>query len=87
MSDILPGFVQWLERKDPNERYEWPRSEICACGQYAKEIGVNDWVNKPGWTELNLLAHGDSCLGESRPDAWTFGKLLDRARARLQVIA
>ncbi len=78
----LPGFVEWLSRKDPNERYEWPRAEICACGQYAKSIGVDGWIARGDdtWPKLNLIAKGNASFDDSE---WTFGKCLDRAKKEL----
>ena len=84
----LPGFVAWLERKDPNERYEWPKAEICACGQYAKEVmGQSDWIGRDGFSELNMLARGplELTAWETAPSHnWTFGKLLERCRKKLE---
>jgi hypothetical protein len=81
----LPGFVAWLERKDPNEHYRWPNSEICACGQYAKTLGMKTWQgsgsNSSTWTQLNSLARGDTPpFEEAEPSEWTFGQCLDRAK-------
>ncbi len=83
----MPGFVAWLERKDPNERYDWPRSEICACGQYATELGVKNWqADHNNWHQMNMLARGPIDLDQwetASEDYWTFGKLLARAKELL----
>ncbi len=86
----LPGFVAWLEHKDPNERYNWPMSEICACGQYAQDIGVKNWqANNNVWHKFNMLARGERDLPvhEFAPESgWTFGKLLERAKKALEPV-
>ena len=83
----LPGFVAWLERKDPTERYHWPTAEICACGQYAKEIGVKSWLGSDeGWSKLNRLARGAKTINDYETvdgSGWTFGQLLDRCRKEM----
>lgn len=88
----LPGFVEWLQRKDPNERYEWPKSNICACGQYAESLGKTHWIGTGNstWSKLNRLARGPGMLGdyEIAPESeWTFGKLLERAKKELEPVS
>jgi hypothetical protein len=77
----LPGFINWLESKDPNEHYQWRYSEICACGQYAKHLGKKEWQHTGSiWLTLNSLARGDDLYAELDPKKRTFGQLLDRAK-------
>lgn len=83
----LPGFIDWLRSKDPHERYEWPNSRICACGQYSQdEFGKEDWMNThPTWSTLNQLARGEQDDCEvARSTDWTFGKLLARCEKKLE---
>ncbi len=74
---LLEEFATWLESKDPGEQYVWTDPYICACGQFAHDIGRFDaWRDHPydsanPWRQLNELAgHGivDDNYG-------TFGKL------------
>jgi hypothetical protein len=76
----LPGFIAWLESKDPNEKYNWPNSEKCACGQYARSLGVEDWRSDDKWSKFNMLARGKPVFCDSEREEWTFGKCLDRAK-------
>ena len=69
----IPGFIEWLQRKDPNEKYDWTKASSCACGQYHLSL---DEQNKPGcwigtvpvWNELNSVARGDDGDPKKGPD-------------------
>lgn len=80
----LPGFVDWLRSKDPNEHYEWPNSMICACGQYSEHLtGQPVWGGTNLWNKLNYIARGVKApYADSDPEDWTFGKCLARALER-----
>jgi hypothetical protein len=69
----LQGFIAWLETKDPAEKYNWSRADQCACGQYARHLGVrwNPWRGNI-WGRLNSIAY----LVQPR----TFGNLLKYAK-------
>jgi hypothetical protein len=74
----LDDFIAWLETKPRHEKYDWLSGATCACGQYGKSIGVDDWfvlwIDEKNflWADLNTLAY-------QQPR--TFGGLLDRALA------
>jgi hypothetical protein len=76
----LPGFIEWLHSKDPNEHYDWPCSTICACGQYSASLGQRSWDSTNyTWSRLNRLARGDELVfSNAGKEEWTFGKLLAR---------
>lgn len=89
----IPGFIEWCSRKDPNERYNWQSSTICACGQYYTHLtGKVDgaWHGLPGtltnevYSKLNNLARG-SDQPIAPHEEWTFGKLLSRVKERYEV--
>ena len=88
----LPGFIDWLRSKDPKEHYNWPDSGRCACGQYARHLGVANW-NSGGrhhqvWDRLNQIA-GDHAGPQDRPreHGWNFGDCLERAERELEKVA
>lgn len=86
----LAGFISWLETKNPDETYPYTNSCDCACAQYLKAINQFHpwWLSDPEhnfqglMTDLNHLAAGKSnSEGAFNTGAWTFGLLLDRAKA------
>ena len=81
----LDGFIAWLREQDPDEEYSYMNCERCACGQYTRSIGMQDWhihaqrgseEMQDLLTTLNELA---SSALNTRPT--TFGALLSRALA------
>lgn len=73
----LPGFIGWLETKNPKERYNWCYPSACACAQYAQEClgwSRSSWITSPNFEVLNRLAYEGK---------WTFGALLERAKAHV----
>lgn len=86
----LKGFADWLDTKDPNENYNWQESHRCACGQYSKSIGVENWTSRlhkshdPFWHRLNKLSRGPTGYdSDANPSDWTFGKLKERVDREL----
>ena len=61
----LQGFIAWLERQDPKQRYNYFSAGKCAWAQYSGQ--VVGWPKK----EINKVV----C-----PLPWTFGAVLKRAR-------
>lgn len=81
------SFMAWLETKPADEVYIFMDSENCACGQYARAIGVERWMDRHRtgsfWFTANSLA---GAFGD--PKEWvekhTFGQLLERCRAHVR---
>ena len=76
----IVGFKEFVSKKDANEHYAWMNPSICACGQYAKSMGIKDWMYSDGhvktWIKLNQLARGKKI---DQAD-WTFGALAERLK-------
>lgn len=72
------GFVAWLETKNPKERYEWGNCGNCAIAQYLKLFGINNVDDIP-YDDYAALEGGDNFIAMNEP--WTFGAVLERARA------
>ncbi len=76
------GFKAFVDGKDPDEHYNWMCASICACGQYGKSLGINDWQfhmeTNSFWRDANGVARGDG--NGSFQDDWTFGKLSERLK-------
>ncbi len=77
------GFKAFVDGKDPDEHYNWMCAAICACGQYGKSIGINDWQfhmdeNDSFWKEANTVARGQSNAAYTHD--WTFGELSERLK-------
>lgn len=66
----LEAFADWCEKKPADEEYYYPDPTICACGQYAKYLGMNP-SEVIGFSDLNLYA---------ALSPWTFGALAQRLR-------
>lgn len=81
LTPSLPGFISWLEQQNPAAAYCWMACGQCACAQYAKYLGAEDWHLKADnggiWFELNQLAKPHPFTATTD----TFGNLLARARA------
>ena len=76
----LEGFIAWLETKNPDETYHWPRGTECAVGQYATSIGkIEEFLIRKNecWRRLNRIAMPE----EFHDD--TFGCCLARAHAAM----
>ena len=71
---ILDQWIDWLETKDPDEKYEWSSIPECACGQYFGE----GWQEIQGTSRLNAIARGFKSVTD-RADH-TFGQCLVRAK-------
>ena len=81
----LESFIAWLETKPEDETYTWSLCDRCACGQYARALGIwkiwDEFIHlysrdRTGiWHKLNMLAF------PKHDGADTFGRLLRRARA------
>lgn len=69
----LSSFAEWIEKnRSPGQPYDYNDGTVCACAQYAKHLGVSEWINRGGfWHEANHIA------GIGRP---TFGALAARLR-------
>ena len=74
------GFVAWLTRQSPTEKYDANRPQKCALGQYYKTIGrecrvtiaeVADDFGVEYWLIFNAVA----------TEPRTFGAALQRARS------
>lgn len=67
----LEAALEWARSKHPEEKYDYWSVLHCACGQYAKHLGVEKWWGQRGgfWDKLNGLAG----TGQK-----TFGSLADR---------
>ena len=83
LTPSLPGFISWLERQDASKSYDWVACGRCACAQYAKHLGGDDWYlkvqNDPVWAALNQLAKPHPFTATTD----TFGNLLARSRDAL----
>lgn len=84
----LPGFLEWLSRKDPNERYLWVSSQVCACGQYHSSLSEENAKNPTGWCdqpgvydEINDLAQNKVSDDAEMRKGWNWGALLERVKA------
>jgi hypothetical protein len=81
------GFIAFCESKDPNEHYEWSSYSDCACAQYAKSIGFENWTKHAHdgelWDQLNNIAAMVPTAWniEDMRRNWTFGELVKRLRA------
>lgn len=74
----LQGFKDFVNSKNPDERYDWSHCGKCACGQYAKSLGIDNWIDPflpehDLWSNLNIKA-----AGTAGSYAWTFGDLAKR---------
>ncbi len=76
----FPHFLSWLEAQPKDEVYNWSSAEHCACGQYAKSIGEENWVGKGMPPSRNFWTVSNNLASES----WTFGALADRVRRHLE---
>ena len=70
----LTGFMLWLESKDPTETYRWESYEVCAIGQYMREIGSD--ISPTGWR--HYLGDANE-IASAQPR--TFGALSERMKA------
>jgi hypothetical protein len=72
-SPSISGFMLWLESKDPNESYRWESCEVCAIGQYMREIGSD--ISPISWRRYL----GDAnAIAQQFPH--TFGALSERMK-------
>lgn len=82
-SETMRHFLRWVEEQPADQRYPWLENEHCACGQYARSIGVRGWsVSKlpPFWSDANYIARGRG-LDDAE---WTFGRLATRLRNHIE---
>ncbi len=84
-SENLNDFLAWVEQQPANEPYNWANSQNCACGQYAKAIGKEEWILQAlkgvsFWQMANALALGEP----GDPLRWTFGALATRIHEHLR---
>lgn len=91
----LDGFIDFCSSKDPSEKYHWPDSRECACGQYLKFIGqfTPQWVGSSDLMgKLDRIASGvlkehDLWSHGCRESSWTFGLCAERAKMWAKVLA
>jgi len=93
-SHFIPSFgdlIAWLETQRPDQEYDWKRVKGCLmCAYYeARQVRcVTGWDRNDGPIFNYTDAFpGDICEqvkayhGICRPEPWTFGAALERARA------
>jgi hypothetical protein len=85
----LLSFRDFAATRDPGERYEYTSRENCACGQFARHLGLQqDWsrasLSEGIWATMNRLAHGMAADAYWTPSgAHTWGELRKRIDAVL----
>lgn len=85
----LESFLNWVEKKNPEEEYYWKASGYCACGQYADDIGVKNWSNRlvspeGFWSQANEIAGPNGQL--TFENYVTFGELAKRLHRKLETV-
>ena len=70
----LDQWIDWLETKEPDERYDWRYVPGCACGQFFGD----GWQAIKETSVLNSIARGFNC--PTNETDWTFGRCLERAK-------
>jgi len=88
------AFLDFVNRKDPDERYLWTSAEICACGQYAESLGFKNWnghiTSDAFWTKANQIAKPEHSpevvFGPSAFHDWhdTWGNLSKRLKQAIK---
>ena len=61
MHPDMESFQIFCERKPADCTYDWLNGDICACGQFAKRVGVPNWQDQSAephsfWDTINELA-------------------------------
>ena len=71
----MESFQIFCERQRPEKAYHWESASICACGQFAKRLKVDDWVHiGVGAEGVFWITANDLASRHPR----TFGALADR---------
>lgn len=67
------AFAEWCEKQPANATYEYANYDCCACGQYARTLGIEDWLGTEShfWLDANYAAYHSP---------HTFGALAARLR-------
>ena len=90
----LPHLINWLECRDPNEKYEWQSHCDCLLGRYQQDVGI---LSQNGWSPYThaLIGFGAdivhdhlrghttlsaAVMNTARLGAHTMGAALERAR-------
>ncbi|TPN03837.1 hypothetical protein FJ973_29790 [Mesorhizobium sp. B2-1-3] len=69
----IEAFADWCEKQPAERKYPFMSMDDCACAQYAKALGIGNWVSASTfWRVAEDIAL-------DRP--WTFGALAARLRA------
>lgn len=63
MSDnplTIKSFAEWIDKnRHPGQWYDYDDWTTCACGQYAKHLGIADWYTNSSrfWNRANQMAY------------------------------
>lgn len=85
----LRGLIAWLEAQPADGPYIHTFGDECLIGRWLKFVDPNSaWVMKGSYvyrvngSNQDFLHLMHIARGNSTPADWTFGKALDRARAK-----
>lgn len=69
----IGDFVRWLKEQPPETKYYFPEETECACGLYARSMGVN-YFDLP--FELRSVANAAAWAARSDGDYGTLGDVV-----------
>jgi hypothetical protein len=80
----LSEFIAWLETMPAEGSYDYCQAHSCAAAQYLKSSGspecLVEFIGDGGYIKSGKWLH-DLVNPAAKTKDWTFGALLDRARA------
>lgn len=79
----LEAFADWCE-KQPDAYYDWASAPICACGQYAKHLGITkNWMDEKLYSPSSLFWRQANNIAAEYPH--TFSGLAQRLHRAIPV--
>lgn len=82
MHTFMEQFLQFAEKKPQMKRYEYADPKVCACGQFAKSLGIyEDYEEKVTAIQQGSRFYQLEKLAAQAPFTW--GALTERIRSHI----